>query len=292
MENASFKLCPFCKEQIRKEAVKCRFCGEWLEQQASPPSSQAQAAKTSTIKVASKIKDWRKWLIIGTAACITAVINFFIYPLQPDAHLSILECKSVFTQIGGIFGGALALFMIGGLFAIPFKSKMGAAVGVIVVAVVWGLILLGESQTAKQTKFNAIKIRAERGDADAQCQMADCYFEGHGVAQDFEESARWMRKAAEQGFVGAQFKLGAYYEEGVGVPKSDLDAYVWSSCAIAAIRGTELEDKLLRDKALLHQLEQIKGRLSPTELLEAQRRIDTFVPKKREDSEIMKDKRQ
>jgi hypothetical protein len=27
-----FKICQFCKEKIRKEAVKCRFCGEWLEQ--------------------------------------------------------------------------------------------------------------------------------------------------------------------------------------------------------------------------------------------------------------------
>jgi hypothetical protein len=36
MENAAFKECPFCKEQIRKEAVKCRFCGEWLEEHHQP----------------------------------------------------------------------------------------------------------------------------------------------------------------------------------------------------------------------------------------------------------------
>jgi hypothetical protein len=39
MEDASFKKCPFCKEKIRQEAVKCRFCGEWLEQNENVGSS-------------------------------------------------------------------------------------------------------------------------------------------------------------------------------------------------------------------------------------------------------------
>jgi hypothetical protein len=36
MGSADLKECPFCKEQIRKEAIKCRFCGEWLEERSLP----------------------------------------------------------------------------------------------------------------------------------------------------------------------------------------------------------------------------------------------------------------
>jgi hypothetical protein len=37
-----FKTCPFCQQQIRQEAVKCRFCGEWLEREALPDSQSVR----------------------------------------------------------------------------------------------------------------------------------------------------------------------------------------------------------------------------------------------------------
>jgi hypothetical protein len=43
MEDDKFKTCPYCKEKICKEAVKCRFCGEWLEK-----VSQADAVLPQT----------------------------------------------------------------------------------------------------------------------------------------------------------------------------------------------------------------------------------------------------
>jgi hypothetical protein len=49
MQDAGFKECPFCKEKIRKEAVKCRFCGEWLEQPVFPASSQPAIQESAKI---------------------------------------------------------------------------------------------------------------------------------------------------------------------------------------------------------------------------------------------------
>jgi TPR repeat protein len=48
------------------------------------------------------------------------------------------------------------------------------------------------------------------------------YSHGYGVKQDMQESARWLRKAADQGDSTGQWDLGWHYACGLGV-RQDMD---------------------------------------------------------------------
>lgn len=68
---------------------------------------------------------------------------------------------------------------------------------------------------------------AQTGHAKAQFGMATLYHEGSGVAQSFEESARWFRASAENGFAPAQFNLGNSYKHGRGIERDESQANHW-----------------------------------------------------------------
>ena len=62
-----------------------------------------------------------------------------------------------------------------------------------------------------------------------------CLCQGLGAARDMAAAAQWFSRAAELGLADAQYNLAFLYENGEGVTKSPLDAYVWY--AIAGARG-------------------------------------------------------
>ena len=111
--------------------------------------------------------------------------------------------------------------------------------------------------------FNAMKKRAEQGDADVQSALGAEYWaandysealkwfrkaaaqnqdsaqyalglmyqNGRGVGRDEKEAMRWFHKAAGNGHAASQFELGACYYEGSGVLKNKVEAYKWFDLA-------------------------------------------------------------
>jgi uncharacterized protein len=76
-----------------------------------------------------------------------------------------------------------------------------------------------------------LKVLAEQGDPKARLMLAEMYFDGLGVDQDYREAVNWCRRAAQQGFDSAQHYLGRMYTEGVALPKDKVEAYTWFKIA-------------------------------------------------------------
>jgi putative methionine-R-sulfoxide reductase with GAF domain len=79
-----------------------------------------------------------------------------------------------------------------------------------------------------------VRKRAELGDPYEQVALATRYATGEDMPQNYTMALHWFLKAAEQGHVGAQDTLGAYYWLGHGAPKDVTKAYFWSVLARAA----------------------------------------------------------
>eukprot|EP00729_Bicosta_minor_P033110 gene33110-biopygen3951 len=61
----------------------------------------------------------------------------------------------------------------------------------------------------------------------AQYSLGYAYNNGKGVEQDYVESAKWYRKAADTGYADAQHNLGNMYDDGKGVTQDHVEAAKW-----------------------------------------------------------------
>lgn len=72
--------------------------------------------------------------------------------------------------------------------------------------------------------LEALRAKAEQGDAAAQLKLGLLYQNGTGIVIDYAEAVKWFRKSAEEGDPRAQFNLGSLYYRGLGVPRDDAEA--------------------------------------------------------------------
>ena len=83
------------------------------------------------------------------------------------------------------------------------------------------------SVAAQAPDITALQRSAQGGDAKAQFDLAQAYFEGNGVPKDLAKELEWLRKSAAQGYAGAEVTLGFLYQNGVQVPKDPHEAAKW-----------------------------------------------------------------
>jgi uncharacterized membrane protein YhaH (DUF805 family) len=92
---------------------------------------------------------------------------------------------------------------------------------------------------------NVYRVSAEDGDVIAQYYMGYFYSEGLGVSANDSIALSWFQKAADGGDVDAQYYLGVYYENGYGTGVDIKTAIYWYTRA-AEQGDTDAENELNR----------------------------------------------
>jgi TPR repeat protein len=77
-----------------------------------------------------------------------------------------------------------------------------------------------------------LRMAAERGSITAQRLLA--LLCEHGAQPNYVEAAKWYRKLSDQGDPASQGRLAHLYENGQGVTKDLVQAYAWYSLATGA----------------------------------------------------------
>lgn len=89
------------------------------------------------------------------------------------------------------------------------------------------------------------------GNVDAMNNLGFLLAEGLGGERDEPAAVDLWTTAAKRGEPEAAWHLGQAYQCGKGVPRSEIEAYAWYSCAVASSRAAgpdqELDAEILKD---------------------------------------------
>jgi len=119
---------------------------------------------------------------------------------------------------------------------------------------------VGTPQDTKQAVYWYTKA-AEQGHVQAQYKLGKLYrFSGDDeFPQDYKQSVYWHTKAAEQGHILAQYKLGHMYEYGDEGPQDYKQAFFWYTKAAEQghVFAEDNRDKML-EKMSQSQIEEVQ----------------------------------
>ncbi|HGM4297806.1 TPA: tetratricopeptide repeat protein [Pseudomonas aeruginosa] len=88
-----------------------------------------------------------------------------------------------------------------------------------------------------QQALAACQQVANGGDAEAQYELGEFFYDGERIPRDLQAALNWFEKASLQGHAEAQYHLGTMFFRGEGVPANNVQAYI--VLKMAAVNGAE-----------------------------------------------------
>ncbi len=105
------------------------------------------------------------------------------------------------------------------------KTALGT--GLLACCVMANNAVSAPSPDAPASPLIELQRKAQRGDFNAQYELAMKYLNGKGVPPNAAVASKWLRKSVEGGHLGAEYHLGLLYRDGIGVPKDIELALRW-----------------------------------------------------------------
>ena len=93
----------------------------------------------------------------------------------------------------------------------------------------------------KETGFSWLQKASDLGLPDAQHELGRRLIFGDDVAADPTKGTDLVLKAAEQKYAKAQILIADCYWKGRGIPKNQIEAYVWAAQAKELARGRDVK---------------------------------------------------
>lgn len=85
------------------------------------------------------------------------------------------------------------------------------------------------------------------------------------MLQDYREAREWFLAAARQGVAEAQFALGVFFEEGLGLAVDLVQAWAWHHVAASQTHTLNVRDKAIQER------DAIAAKLSGEQIAEARK---------------------
>lgn len=129
--------------------------------------------------------------------------------------------------------GPLAASKAAYSFGIEMKAKrlmLGMTMSLLIF-VGYARSAIGDESQPLLSSMKQILPLAQKGDAKSEDEVGAIFASGQGEPQDFQEAAKWFRRAAEQGYGPAEFNLGQLYQAGKGVAADSNEAAKWITLA-------------------------------------------------------------